>query len=164
MKKILIPTDFSIASLNVVHSTIAHFHDEPLDIVLFHSVFVSDSINDLLFMTKKINSTYITQDYTYACEILKKKYASRIKDIKTVFFYGCSVAVFNNFIEGNGVDCIVYNDQYKYRETYRHSINPIPLIKKSACKVITLAVEQRETEKITEKETLSDLLLSAQMS
>ncbi|MBL7719454.1 MAG: hypothetical protein JNL72_11500 [Flavipsychrobacter sp.] len=158
MKKILIPTDFSISSLNVIHSVVEQF-SEPVEIVLFHGVYVANSISDLLFMSKKVTSTYITNDYNDACQVLKNKYSSQIKVMKTLFFYGNSPLAFNDFVEANNVDCIIYNDQHKYKETYKYSIDTIPFIRKSKFKTLALSVDAK-AKKVTEESTLSELFLS----
>lgn len=159
MKKILVPTDFSIGSLNVIHSIVSRF-DEPVEIVLFHAVYVSNNISDLLFMTRKITQTYLTKDYTEACEILRNKYSSRVKSLKTEFFYGSSSMAFNNFVEANNADYIAINAQHKYKETYKHSIDPMPLVKKAKCALLSLDIENQPARKVSEQETLSELLLS----
>lgn len=160
MKKILVPTDFSIGSLNVIHSIAARF-EEPVEVVLFHAVYLSNNISDLLFMTKKISQTYITKDYTEACEILRNKYSSRIQSLKTTFFYGSSSMAFNNFVEANDPDYIAINGQHTYKETYKHSIDPMPLVRRAKVELLSLNVETvAPARKISEQETLSELLLS----
>ncbi len=159
MKKILVPTDFSIGSLNVIHSIAARFN-EPVQVILFHAVYVSNNISDLLFMTRNIKQTYITNDYREACEILKNKYFSRIH-LKTDFFFGSSSMAFNNFVEANNADYIAINAQHTYKETYKNSIDAIPLIRRAKCEVLSLNVEAvSPARKISEQETLSELLLS----
>jgi hypothetical protein len=161
MKKILIPTDFSIKSLNVVHSVVAHFN-EPIEVILFHAVYIGDSISDLLFAGRKVTKDYTTPDYNEACEILKNKYASSISRIRTVFFYGSTVAVFNNFLEGNNIDSIVINSGHEYQLKHKHSIDPLPLIHKSRIKPLSLSGSKRPLETVDEdKATLLELLVSA---
>lgn len=159
MKKILIPTDISIKSLNVVHAAVEHFQ-EPVEIVLFHSVSVANGISDLLFANKREIRSYITQEYSDACQILKNKYSSHIKRLQTVFFYGSTLNVFNDFLEQQNADCIIINEQHDYQETYKFSINPMKLIKKSKCKILSLNVEKASGAKVTETSTISELLLS----
>lgn len=159
MKKILVPTDFSIGSLNVIHSIVSRF-DEPVDIILFHAVYVSNNISDLLFMTRKITQTYITKDYSDACEILRNKYSSRIKSLKTDFFYGSSSMAFNNYVEAKNADYIALNAQHTYKETYKQSIDPMPLVRKAKCAVLSLNIENQPVRKVSEQESLSELMLS----
>lgn len=158
MKRILIPTDFTIASLNIIHSLVEKVSD-PFEIVLFHPVYIPNSISDLLF-TRRITQGYITNEYSEACEILKNKYSSQIHSMNTVFFYGSSAAAFNNFLEGNKVDLIAINEQHEYRETYKNSLSPMAFIRKAKYEVLSLTMEKAQTPKVTEQSTLSELLLS----
>jgi hypothetical protein len=160
MKKIFVPTDLSISSLNVIHAIVARF-DEPVEIVLFHAVYIPNSITDLLFITKRINQTYITKDYSDACEILRNKYNSQINTLRTVFFYGSTSMAFNNFIEANAPHCIVTHEHHQYKETYKYSIDPMPLIRKARCPVLSLSLERAPSQKVSEQASLSELLLSA---
>lgn len=158
MKRILIPTDFTIASLNIIH-TLVNKVNGPVEIVLFHPVYIPNSISDLLF-TRRTTQGYITQEYTEACEILKNKYSSQINSMNTVFFYGSSAAAFNNFAEGNKIDMIAINEQHQYKETYKNSLSPMPFIRKAKYEVLSLSVEKAQAAKVTEESTLSELLLS----
>jgi hypothetical protein len=158
MKRILIPTDFTIASLNVIHSLVDKIN-EPFEIILFHPVYIPNSISDLLF-TRRITQGYITEEYTEACEVLKNKYSSQISSMNTVFFYGSSSAAFNNFAEGNKIDMIAINEQHEYKETYKNSLSPMSFIRKAKYEVLSLSVEKSQAPKVTEQSTLSELLLT----
>ena len=46
---ILIPTDFTLQSLNIIKNAAARFAEERLKIVLFHALHTPGDIQDLLF-------------------------------------------------------------------------------------------------------------------
>ena len=75
MKTVLIPTDFSIESLNTVKGALKQCEGENTNLILVYGVYLSDSITDLLFFSKpKYLSTLQSEKFTQACEILKNKY------------------------------------------------------------------------------------------
>jgi len=132
MKHVLIPTDFSIRSLRVVHGVVERFGGEPLNIVLMHSIEMPSSIMDLMMLSRRSShQDLITADYKDACEIIKNKYASVIRSLKTEFLIGNTTAVFKNFLLYHNIDVIACAAKEEYRNAGPDSYNPAELIRKS---------------------------------
>ena len=159
MKKILIPTDLSVRSLNIIHSVVEHY-DEPLDIILFHAVQIGSSLNDILFQTRRIGQTLINREYATGCEILKRKYKTQIKRLHTAFFYGSNTGTFNDFAERHQADIIIINELQEYAQPSEFSFDPSELIKRAKCPSLSLTVKESTSPKVTEHTTISELLVS----
>lgn len=132
MKHVLIPTDFSIRSLRVVHGVVERFGGEPLNIVMMHAVEMPASIMDLMMLSRR-SSHYdlITADYKDACEIIRNKYASTIKSLKTAFLVGNGKGVFRNFLLYHNIDIIACAAKEEFRKAGESSYNPAELIRTS---------------------------------
>ena len=132
MKHILIPTDFSIQSLRVVHHAVETFGAEPLSITLMHALHMPASIMDLMMLSRRsAHYDLITPDYKDACEIIRNRYASSIKEMKTAFLMGDTNGVFRNFLLYHNIDAIVCAENNAFRAAGTDSYNPARLIKNS---------------------------------
>jgi hypothetical protein len=145
MKHVLIPTDFSIRSLRVIHGVIEKFSDEKITIVMMHALRMPTSITDLMMLARRsAHHDLITDDYKDACEIIRNKYASNIKLLKTEFLFGNTSAVFRNFLQYQNIDVIAYADKEEFRQAGKDSYNPAALIKKSKYPVYQVPLKQRK--------------------
>lgn len=138
-KTILIPTDFTVQSLNILKSILsANTSNNTYDIILLHGFNLSDSIMDLLFFSKfqQINSLSSTE-FKEACEVIKNKFASQINSITTDLFTGYTVSSFNSYIEINKVDEIIMSD-LEPTFSHKNSFNLSRFIKKCKMNPITI--------------------------
>ena len=150
-KTVLVPTDFSIASLNIVKSYLnEQDRNTRINIVLLHGMHQSDSITNLLFFSKsKVLESLTNPAFEEACRVLKNKYASQIRIMRKDIFTGFTQAAFNQFAEANHIDevClpILYNPQFKNR----NSFDLLPFIKASKLNITTIgsAIEVPMPEK-----------------
>ena len=112
-KKILIPTDFSVQSLNILKSILSNNSSKTrLDIILIHGFRLSDSIMDLLFYSKHQQiSALTTSEFKEACGVIKNKYDSQINSLTIELFSGFNVSAFNNYLEANKIDEIFISDK-----------------------------------------------------
>jgi hypothetical protein len=108
MRTILIPTDFSIASLSLLKVALNEHSGESLGIVFVCGYRVSDSISELLFHSpSKILAKLESSDFREACEMLGNRPGSRISSIRRTLFTGKTSAAFNRFVATNEIDEIV---------------------------------------------------------
>jgi hypothetical protein len=133
MKTILIPTDFSIESLNLFKVAAQSANERKTDIILFHCIDLGDSIIDLLFFSREdlINSL-VKKEFKEACTIVKNRYHSAINEVKLEFFNGTTHAAFNHFLDANKITEIMIPKEYKLRDCDKRSFDPIPYILKSS--------------------------------
>jgi hypothetical protein len=130
-KKLLVVTDFSIESLNILRLALNNTLEKQVDVVLMYAETPTDSISELLFQSnqKRINEL-MTPDFSEALAILKNRFESTIRSLRFEIFSGYSVNALRNFIEGNRIDTIYLPKNYSLQPA-KNGFDPIPLIKKS---------------------------------
>lgn len=141
MKHLLIPTDFSIRSLNAVHAAITHYDEDKLRITLFHLLSMPVDISDLLFASRR-NKHYeiVGNDFNEACEVLQNRYSSRLHAMSVKFGFGSTGAYVRNFLAGELVDYIVVCPDTTLSLPSKRSVPMMPLLHKSGVPVVKIAV------------------------
>jgi hypothetical protein len=88
-KKILIPIDFRIESLNTLKYALEERKQEKSTIILMYSAYISDSITDLLFYDPaKITKALASTDFNDAIAIISNTYESSLHSIEIELFNG----------------------------------------------------------------------------
>ncbi len=129
-KTILIPTDLTIESLNLLSYAVRHEDGSPLDIILLNGYRSSDSIIDLLFFNKENErEQLVSKEFREAYEILKNRNASRVNGITIEFFSGFNKAAMRNLLEARLVNKIYLPANYKMRELHARSFDLTPLLR-----------------------------------
>ncbi|MDI9256042.1 MULTISPECIES: hypothetical protein [Flavobacterium] len=107
-KTILIPTDFTVKSLNVLKTILVNSQNtDTFNILLVHGISLNDSIRDLLFYSKSEQIESLTNpEFQEACEVIKNKFGQQIASLRIDLFSGYNLAAFENYLEGNKVDAI----------------------------------------------------------
>ncbi|QJB35485.1 hypothetical protein HF324_30960 [Chitinophaga oryzae] len=162
MKNILIPTDFSIRSLGYVHSVVAHYPNEAVNIIFMHALHMPDSLFDLITYTR--NSRHIeliTADFKDGCEIIRNKYASSVNKLKVEFFHGNTRVAFRNFCLAQNIDVILQPTDNDFVCPSKRSFNPARLIASSKYPLIKTTLTG-STRKIVAKSTISALLMASE--
>lgn len=152
MKNILIPTDFSVESLSWTKSLLNQFKQERLNIVLIHVFLISDSILDLMLLSRRSKEyEYVSNEFWQACKHVEQRYHPQINSIQVKCFYGSTVAVFKNYLAANRIDLIVCPDDYRFKKLGKASFDPYQLIKKCGLEVVSLHVgkPEKRSEKFT---------------
>ncbi|WP_177765309.1 hypothetical protein [Flavobacterium sp. I3-2] len=113
-KNILIPTDFSLESLNIVKTLLSEAVSKQLE-ETYHIVFITgydkgDSIRDLLFQSDaSIIQKLKTNEFNEALGILKNKYAKYFISSKFILYNGYFQSRFNQVISCNKIDEIYFS-------------------------------------------------------
>lgn len=130
-KKILIPIDFKIESLNTLKHALEERKQEKSTVILMYSAYISDSITELLFYNPvKIIKALASSDFNDATAILINTYESSLLSLKIELFTGINKNAFLNFYEAQGIDLIYLPKDYCLKPD-KNGFDPIPLIKKS---------------------------------
>lgn len=144
-RTILIPTDFSMESLNLVKHTLSNAEDDKFHFVLTHCRFLSDCPIDLLYFSKtELLQSLKTPEFKRACKALRQSYSADKVLIKTELFTGLNQAAFNAFIDGNQIDEAVIPKRYNPRLNRQTSFNPIPFIRKSRLKITEVSLGAKQ--------------------
>ncbi|GAB4258197.1 MAG: hypothetical protein Kow0065_07800 [Methylomicrobium sp.] len=140
-RTILIPTDFSSESLDMIEHVIEQDATAEFHFVLTHCCFMSDCPINLLYFSKtELVQSLKTPEYIKKCNTLRRRYADRKITITTEIFTGLNQAAFANFIDGNRIDEAVIPKRYAPRLNLDNSFNPLPFIKKSRLKITEVAL------------------------
>lgn len=159
-KTILLPTDFTIESLNFLKNVLSQSsQEETFDIVLLHGLHLSDSITDLLFFSKKkIINQLASKEFDESCSVIKNKYASKINSIRKDIFTGFTQTAFNNYVDANKFDVIFLPTEFQWNLNKRKSFDLIPFIKNSKLPVCT--IEWKTNNCIPEKGKVAELFFN----
>lgn len=124
MQTILIPTDFSASTFDCMPPLCAQNHSEELTLVFVHLFKLSDSIGDLLMLSRRSREyEYVGDAFYQQCEALKVQYPN-IKSIKIEFFYGSTVVLFKEFLEFHEITGILHTSNCSWSSINSASINP----------------------------------------
>ncbi|RAI89313.1 hypothetical protein [Algoriphagus yeomjeoni] len=154
-KTILIPTDFTVESLNLVKTALENNtnHSEKLRLILVYGQWASSSITELLFYSKgKVLETLENEEFKCSCEMLLSKYEAIIEHMSIDIFSGNNQNAFENYLEGNKVTEAYIPRNYKFKLKNSNSFNLIPFFTKSKTTLFkvnwhTVSVENAESSK-----------------
>ncbi|XZF12568.1 hypothetical protein ACTHGU_12330 [Chitinophagaceae bacterium MMS25-I14] len=137
MKNVLIPTDFTEASLSPVIKLAAAFPDEEYNIILVHMFSTPDGITELLMLHRSIPvSTLFSDDLRSECRRIKQRCGDVVKSIAFRPVYGTGKKLFNDFLQANKIDIILYDDCHHYELPHRYSADIITHFRKTVVAVI----------------------------
>ncbi len=155
MKNVLVPTDFTDRSLQLVNKTAEALDGEKFNVILFHAFNLPDDIMDLMFLGReKMYRGLVTDDFRSQCKKLKNMYFDTINSICVKYMYGNTVRVFKNFADANNIDLIVCPEDLQLFTPHKHSIHPVFSFKKSGLKIMSSfeAVHPKAAVTIVDKE------------
>lgn len=138
-KTILIPTDFTVKSLNVLKSILVNNQsNQTFNIILVHGISLNDSIRDLLFYSKAKQIESLTNpEFEEVCEVIKNKFDAQIASLRVDLFTGYNLSAFENYLEGNKVSQIFMSDKKPFL-TNKSSFDLTQFIEKCSIPVTVL--------------------------
>ena len=155
VKKILIPIDFKIESLNTLKYALEERKQEKSCIILMYSAYSSDSITELLFYNPaKIIKALTSPHFNDAINIIKNTYESSLHSIQIELFHGLNRNAFLNFYEAHGID-LVYIPKDYYLKPHKNGFDTIQLIKEANVQYIEVA--WKSDQHTTNKDELNQL-------
>jgi hypothetical protein len=136
MKTILVPTDFTNSSLDIIEQ-IATTFDDKLVIMLFHALDMPSSLVEAMINNSAAgHHSFVTEELRQRCRRLKIAHPN-ISNISFKFMYGTTSRVFENFATAHNIDLIVIPEGYYFTYVVRESVNPMPMFSKSRIPVTT---------------------------
>ncbi|ODT93247.1 MAG: hypothetical protein ABS85_06475 [Sphingobacteriales bacterium SCN 48-20] len=144
MRNVLIPTDFSIESLQLVERAVAALDDQSMNIILFHAFDIPSHAPDMLGSSRRVPYAHLlTDEFRNACRRIKTSNARTVQNIHIRHFYGNTVAVFRNYIDAHDIDMIICPEPFVFRAVSDQSVNPESLFRKSGIPVLTTLAKRR---------------------
>ncbi|GAA0879468.1 hypothetical protein GCM10009119_24360 [Algoriphagus jejuensis] len=137
-RTILIPTDFTVTSLNIAKIAMQKSceHHEKINLILLHGLMASTSITELLFYSKrKVLDKLETPEFHASCKLLLAKFEDKIERMTVDIFSGINQSAFENYTSANRVDeaFIPVNNKLKLKNS--DSFDMIPFFRKSKLKI-----------------------------
>ncbi|MGC4040860.1 MAG: hypothetical protein QM710_08810 [Flavobacterium sp.] len=131
-KTIVIPTDFTVQSLNVLKTVLNQNESkQQYNIILLHGFSQNDSIRDLLFFSKTQQiAALMNTEFEEAYEVIRNKFDSQVGSIKIDLFTGYNLSAFNTYLEANGVNEI-FTSERKQHPAHKNSFDLSRFIAKS---------------------------------
>lgn len=134
MKNVLVPTDFSEASLDIIDKT-AKVLAEKVNIYLFHA-FDRPSGKQTIHDLQPKYTNLITETLRQRCRRIKAN-NKNITNISVKIMHGSNQVVFSNFTDTYKIDLLVLPHKYVYIPPTLESVNPIKLFRKSTIDKLT---------------------------
>lgn len=149
MKNILIPTDFNTASLACISDLCKQNQDNDIQLIFIHFFKISDSISDLLMLSRRSREyEHISDEFYEICEELKANHP-QIKAIKIEFFYGSTLKTLKIYLEEHLVNAVLDLNHCSLKPLNKLSVDPHHLIAKSGLEVIKINPALKEPSKRT---------------
>jgi hypothetical protein len=132
-KNILVTTDFSISSLNLLKYVLENkLGNQKHNIVLVYGYSTSDSITDMLFFSKsKVIDALYNEAFEEGLSVLKNKFNSKIHIIRKDIFTGYNRGAFETFLQSNKIDFAFISGRFVSNKNQKNSFDLRPFIKNS---------------------------------
>lgn len=163
MKTILIPTDFTSASLQLIEESILFLQPEPVTILLFHAFEMPTGMQDIAGSGNKPHLQVMNERFRKGCKRIKSKYPANVYNILFRHMYGSTVSVFKHYLRFNKVDCIIYPESFVLQTVHHRSVHPGKMIKKSGLPVIASVLPEVKINVSKSRVTANGDLLTSDM-
>lgn len=131
MKNILVPTNFNQSSLDCIPALCNQFKGEKLSFFFVHVFKLSDSITDLLMLSRRSKEyEFVSEDFYNACAMLKRNYP-QLSQIKIDFLYGSTLSMFKTYLEGNDINHVLELSSCSLGKINKASLDQEILVKRS---------------------------------
>jgi hypothetical protein len=156
-KKILVPTDFRVASLHPLRLALELIEEQPVDVVLLYCQTLDDSITELLFYSStRIIEDVSTADFEDAISILRNRFEYKIGTLQIELFHSHAQHAFDTLLATLGIDAIFIAQSYPLHLGKR-AFDPRPYIEKCPVPHYKLGLGQQSD--LSEADKLENLFL-----
>lgn len=162
VKKVLIPTDFNVKSLNVLLEFLKRNPTDQFEIILAHGYDMSYSISDLLFYSEyKLLKKIQSEEFRESCKLIENTYQSRLTKVKFSILTGSTKRYVKNYVTANNIDLIVCCNDYNMKFKSKDSFNLLPYLKASKIELINIENTNNIVSELEHSEQLADIFLSS---
>ncbi len=162
---ILIPTDFTVQSLNLLKEAMLKTKHEKVRVILVHGVNLSDSITDLLFFSKsKLIKKLETKEFKDSCLFMQNRFSSKLASIYVDIFTGVTQSAFEQYLAGNKIDEAYIPSQTTFNSKNSSSFDIVPYIQNSDLKTHVIDIENEKESTWKEMDQLATLFFNTSHS
>lgn len=138
MKNVLIPTDFTTESLQLLNQTAETMQGTKFNAVLFHAFNLPDDIIELMFIGRdKIHTGLVTDEFRNRCRKIKNLHHETLHSVSVKYIYGNTVRLFKNFADANHISLIVLPEELQLQMLHKYSVHPASFLKKSGIEIMS---------------------------
>jgi len=128
MKNILIPTDLSQKSLDVVHEVVKKNKNQQVNLYLVHMVRTPTDALELLFLKRNDLYSEVPREFFQSINDLRSTYPNQLGQIRFEFYYGHRAGILHSIIENLEIDEICVPDNHNFLLPLEQSVNMLPLL------------------------------------
>lgn len=145
MKHLLVPTDFTVESLQAIPFALSRCGQEEVSVVLLHLMEIPDGITDLLMLPRERPYLQLfTESYRNEVERIRTASNGQITRIFTDFLYVGIQRIFHDYVRRHEIDAIVCPANRPLSLATKISIDPTPFIQKAKVAVWNEPIPQHE--------------------
>ncbi len=149
MRKVLIPTDFTPDSVQLMEYAVLNFQGEPLQIVLAHGFRLPDSKWGLIHFSARFEEKKLkTAEFTKAVDRMLKTHGDAIESVRTFMFTGRNTLAFQDAIGPLGITDAVIPNPGVLRFSNRRSFDPSRYIRKCVPGSVEVQIEPNSGERL----------------
>lgn len=143
MQTILIPTDFSASTFSCIPALCEQYKNQSLNLVFTHIFSLSDSITDLLMLSRRNKEyQYVNEAFYSECQKLKSQH-SNVASIKIEFFYGSTLSTFKDFLNVQGITGILNPDNCSFSKLNPQSAHPKAFVERASLPILFVSKKAR---------------------
>lgn len=137
MRNVLIPTDFTVQSLQLAQKALDALDHQSTNIILFHAFDINTQSPEALGSSRRLPyADALTDEFRNGCRRLKTTYGKFLKEVNIRHMYGSTPAVFRNFVDANDIDLIIFPNDFVFNKVTEGSVNPEKMFRKSGVPVL----------------------------
>ncbi|EDM44599.1 hypothetical protein SCB49_13545 [unidentified eubacterium SCB49] len=145
MRKILIPTDFTVESLQLAEYAVLNYPDTKLDITFVAGHKMPSSRWEVTHFNKREQiQKYLTPEFKEAKRSIILQHANTIENLTIELFTGTNSFAFQNFLEQMNAQDAIVPDVETLNCSNKKWFNTTKFIKKNIENVIEVPVEKSE--------------------
>lgn len=138
--KLLIPVDFTGATLQTIEWALSVFDENPVEIVLLLAREMEYSMTEMiLYKPKPFLDGVFTNDFKASIYKLRQTYTTTLAKIHVEIFHGNTVQAMKNFLEIYTINCVCLPPMGFYKPV-KDSFDPRKLLQKSKVSIIEMPV------------------------
>lgn len=153
MKRVLIPTDFTVESLQLIEYAVLNFPKTPLEVILVSGFKLPDTRWGIThFSEKREINKFTTESFAKAKQTFIREHSDTIGNVHVRLFTGYNSLAFQNFSEQlQAHDAIVPKGKFLHYSN-ANSFDPTRYIRKNVTNVIEIPLE---TSRVVQKSKFS---------
>ncbi len=129
-KNFILPTDFSVKSLNLVREALEMFPNTRVNLWLVHGIHLPTSITELLFYSKLRHLARLqNEEFKSACHMIRNKYHDQLYSMNVDLINSINPSYIKAFIEAREITEVLIAKNYKFRSVEVNSFDLSPLLR-----------------------------------